>query len=172
MSMFILVRMLCGPNETVVHGLHSQSPEIVDADPIYLVWKQFRAWLDLYLQPDDGTVLVTLNGKTCDLTWLWQLTRAPSSTLSFPPQLKYFLDLLKVIGEYSRCPLHKSRSKLESLELGCVWKVISGDNLNGTHNSLVDVQAQTDIVTSKYLIDFIDLIKSICSINDITKTED
>jgi hypothetical protein len=134
------------------------------------VWKRFKSWLDLYLQPDDDGVLVAWNGEKCDLTWLWQLTQAPRSTLSFPPQLKYFLDPLKVIGEYSRCPLHKSKSKLESLKLGCVWKFISGDNLNGAHNSLVDVQAQTDIVTSKYFIDFIDLSKSIRSINDIFTT--
>jgi hypothetical protein len=55
-----------------VHGLHSQSPEIVDADPIYLVWKRFKSWLDLYLQLDDDGVLVAWNGETCDLTWLWR----------------------------------------------------------------------------------------------------
>ena len=69
-------------------------------------------------------------------------TIAPRSTLSFPPQVKYFFDPLKVIGEYSQCPLHKSRSKLESLELGCVWTFISCDNLNGAHDSLVDAPAQ------------------------------
>ena len=36
----------------------------------------------------------------------------------------------------------------------------------------MDAQAQTDIVTSKYFVDFIYLAKSICLINDIfTKTE-
>ena len=36
---------LWDPNVTAVHGLHSQSPEIVDADPIYLVWKRFKSRL-------------------------------------------------------------------------------------------------------------------------------
>jgi hypothetical protein len=157
---------------TAVNGPHSQSPEIIDADPVYQVWKRFRAWLDFYLQPDEVGILIIWNDKTCNLTWLWQLTQAPRSTLSFLSQVKYFLDPLKVIGEYSRCPLHKSRSKLEPLEVGCVWKCISGNNLNGGHDSLVDVPAQTDIVTSKYFIDFIDLTKSIHLINEIfTKTE-
>ena len=98
-------------------------------------------------------------------------TIAPRSTLSFPPQVKYFFDPLKVIGEYSRCPLHKSRSKLESLKLGCVWKFISGDNLNDAHSSLFNVQAQTDILSSKYFIAFIDLTKSIRLIYIFTKTE-
>ena len=92
--------------------------------------------------------------------------------LSFLPQLKYFLNPLKVIGEYSQCLLHYSLSKLEFLELDYVWKFISEENLNDAHDSLVDAQSHTDIVTSKYFVDFIDLTKSICSINEsFTKTE-
>jgi hypothetical protein len=92
---------LWDPNATAVHGLHLQSPEIVDVDPVYLVWKHFRAWLDFYLQRDDVGVLIAWNGETCNLTWLWLLTQAPRSTLSFPSQVKHCLDPLKVIGKYS-----------------------------------------------------------------------
>jgi hypothetical protein len=55
-----------------------------------------------------------------------------------------------VIQRYKGCKLHPSKSKLESLELGCVYKFITGSNLNGAHDSLVDVQAQTTIVTSPH----------------------
>lgn len=60
-----------------------------------------------------------------------------------------------------------SKSKLELLELGCVWKFISSENPNGAHNSLVDAKAQTDNVTSKFFMDFITFGKLICSINNI-----
>jgi hypothetical protein len=92
--------------------------------------------------------------------------------LSFPHQLKYFLDSYKVIDKYTRCPLHSSRSKLESLQLGCVWKYITGANLNGMHDSLIDCQAQTDIVTSDQLLPYLNVTNSIRLIKDIfTKME-
>jgi hypothetical protein len=86
--------------------------------------------------------------------------------------LKFFLDPKKVIEEYKRCPLHKSRSKLESNELGCVWKYIYGQNLNGAHDALEDAKAQTDIVSSKYFVDYINCRKSIRFIEDIFSRAD
>jgi hypothetical protein len=55
-------------NDAAVQGLHLQAPENVDTDPVYQVWKRFRAWLEFYLQPDDVGVLVAWNDKTCNLT--------------------------------------------------------------------------------------------------------
>jgi hypothetical protein len=110
-------------------------------------------WVNKHFADNDTGILVAYNGETCDLAWRWKLTQAPRSTLSFTDQLKFFLDPKKVIEEYKRCPLHKSRSKLESYELWCVWKYIYGQNLNGAHDALEDTKAQTDIVLSKYFVD-------------------
>jgi hypothetical protein len=42
-----------------------------------------------------------------------------------------------------------------------------GQNLNGAHNSLVDVKAQTDIVTSRQFLPFIDRSKSIRPMDEL-----
>ena len=113
---------LWDPQCSSIHGLHAQSPEITNADSIFPVWSRFADFIDRHFSDNDVGILVAYNGETCDLAALWQLTQAPRSTLSFPHQLKYFLDPYKVIDKYTRCPLHPSRSKLESLQLGCIWK--------------------------------------------------
>ena len=84
-----------------------------------------------------------------------------------PHQMKFFLDPLEIIREYRGCMYHKSKSKLESLELGCVWKFMTGNNLNGAHDSLVDVKAQTDIVISKHFVNYLDKSKSVRLIENI-----
>ena len=84
-----------------------------------------------------------------------------------PPGMKYFLDPLKVIRHYKLCALCPVKSKLESLELGSVYKFITGTNLNGAHDSLVDVKAQTEIVTHPSFSSFINKSASICLIEDI-----
>ena len=94
-------------------------------------------------------ILVAWNGENCDLKWLWKITQAPRSRLSFPPQIQFFVDPYCVITSFKLCPLHKSKSKLEGYDLGSVWKYIKGQNLNGAHNSLIYVKAQTDILISK-----------------------
>ena len=73
---------------------------------------------------------------------------------------------------YSSCQLNTKISKLESYELGTVWKYISKKNLNGAHDSLVDTKAQTDIVTHKHFVPFLNKTKSYKTIHDIfTATE-
>jgi hypothetical protein len=44
------------------------------------------------------------------------------------------MDPLEVIKGY-KCPLHPDKSKLDSLELGVVYQFITGENLNGAHDS-------------------------------------
>ena len=51
--------------------------------------------------------------------------------------------------------------------MGCVWKFISGENLNGAHDFFVDVKAQTDVVVSKQFSSFIDKQQSIRNVADI-----
>lgn len=57
-----------------------------------------------------------------------------------------------VIMHYKGCKLNKA----ENLELGVVWSYIKKANLNNAHNSLVEVKAQTDIVTHPDFLKYID----------------
>jgi hypothetical protein len=55
------------------------------------------------------------------------------------------MDPYRVISSFKSCPLNKSKSKLDRYDLGSVWKFVNdGRNLNGAHNSLVDVKATCD----------------------------
>ena len=53
------------------------------------------------------------------------------------------------------------------MELGCVWKYITGNNLNGAHDSLMDVKAQTDVITHEFFIGYFDKAKFNHLIEDI-----
>jgi len=70
------------------------------------------------------------------------------------------MDPKKVISHYKGCPLNSSKSKIDSYALGVVWKYIHKKNLNEAHNSLIDVKAQTDVVTHPYFHNFLDVTKS------------
>jgi hypothetical protein len=77
-----------------------------------------------------------------------------------------------VIGNYKGCKLHPSKSKVESMELGIVWKFMTGLNLNGAHDSMVDVVAQLDVISHEYYLPYLNVSNSMCLIDDIfTKTE-
>ena len=158
---------------TSVHGLHSTHPNIVEASDMATVWAQFRTWIDEILLPGEVIVVVAYNGASCDLKWLWTLTQAPDSPFDLPDSFGYFLDPYRVIAKMSSCKLNPEKSKLDSLLLGVVWKYINdGENLNGAHDSLVDVKAQTDILVHPYFVPFIDWSISIKLISEIfTKTE-
>jgi hypothetical protein len=63
-------------------------------------------------------------------------------------------------------------SKVEAYELGVVWKYITGCNLNGAHDSMVDVVAQLDVISHEYCLPYLNVTNSLCLIQDIfTKTE-
>ena len=158
---------------TSVHGLHSTHPNIVEASDMATVWAQFCTWIDDILFPGEVIVVVAYNGETCDLKWLWTLTQAPDSPFDLPDSFEYFLDPYRVISKMKTCKLHQEKSKLDSLSLGVVWKYINdGKNLNGAHDSLVDVKAQTDILVHPFFVPFIDRSASIKLISEIfTKTQ-
>ncbi len=120
---------------------------------------EFQVWFFSHLSPIKKVVLVTWNGETCDLNWLWRLTQAPSSRYSLPENIKYFLDPYHMIEKYKTCVFNKTKSKIEAYKLGVVWKYANhGSNLNGAHDSLVDMQAQVDILTHSSFVPFIDCI--------------
>jgi len=84
-------------------------------------------------------VFVAWNGETCNLKWLWKMTQALRSQLSLPNAFMYFIDSLHVTRNYKGCKLHLSKSKL--------WKHLNdGQILNGAHDSLVDIKAQSDVL--------------------------
>ena len=67
--------------------------------------------------------------------------------------MKLFLGLLRVIRRYKGFNLNPTKIKLDSLELGAVWKYIKvGENINGYHNSLVDVMVQTNVIIHETFI--------------------
>jgi len=125
-----------------IHQIHPEDERIVSAHNIDNVWSQFKTWINRHVAMSETIILVAWNGENCDLKWLWRITQAPRSRLSFPPQIKYFMDPYRVITSFKSCPLNKSKSKLDGYDLGSVWKFVNdGRNLNGAHNSLVDVKA-------------------------------
>jgi hypothetical protein len=89
-----------------------------------------------------------------------------------PPQLRFFMDPKFIISNYTGCKLNPKHSKIESLELGVVWKYITKRNLNRAHNSLVDAAAQLDVISHQHFLPYLNKKNSLPPINDIvTKTE-
>jgi len=82
-------------------------------------------------------------------------------------KIEFFLDPYRVIDSYASCTINKSKSKLDSLELGVVWKHLFGGNLNGAHDSLVNTIAQTDIITHSLCVPFLNRSKSVQKISHI-----
>ena len=107
------------------------------------------------------------------MKWIWRLTQAPGSPCSMPDKLGYYMDPLQIITKWKRCPIHRSKSKLECLALGAVWSFISdGEVLEGAHDSLVDTRAQTDLLLHRYFVPFIDRTDSFTTIDKVFKARD
>ena len=150
-----------------VHGLHPSHPKILSANDMSAVWSDFCNWFDERMDPGERAILVAWNGANCDLKEIWKLTQAPGTVLSFPRQIQFFMDPYRVISTYTGCRLHPSKSKLDSLSLGVVWKHLFGGNLNGAHDSQVDAKAQTDIIVHEHFIPFVNRTQSIQEIENI-----
>ena len=103
-------------------GLHPAHPSIVAADPIDMVWNRFIEFLNNHVKPEQRGILVAWNGASCDLDWIYRLTQAPGSQLSFPSRVKYFLDPFRAIESTAGCKLNKKHSKLPSYNLGVVYE--------------------------------------------------
>ncbi len=151
------------------HGLSARSPEIQNGRPFITVWTNFCSWIQRHVGTSEKCILCAYRGETCDMRWIWKHCLAPRSQLNIPKQIVYFMDPLEVIKTY-KCPLHPVKSKLDSLELGVVYHYITGHNLNGAHDALVDVKAQTTLITSEHYREYIDKSKSIRLVEDIFTT--
>ena len=85
---------------------------------------------------------------------------------------RWYTHTMKVIGHFTGCQLHPSKSKLDSLELWVVWKYITKMHLNGARDSLVDAKAQSDIILHSSLLPYLNKGFSIQLTTGIfTKTE-
>ena len=155
-----------------VHNIRPTDIRIVEADDMSIVWRQFEMWVDQNTNPDDTIILAAWNGGTCDLKWMWRLTQAPNSQYHLPPKIKYYIDPYRVIKHYTTCKLNMKHSKLEAYEVGSVWKHITGQNLNGAHDSLIDTKAQTDIIIHPHFALFINRTFTVQTIDEMfSKTQ-
>jgi hypothetical protein len=89
------------------------------------------------------------------------------SRLSLPPQIQFFIDLHHVISGFKLSHLHKSNYKVKGYDLGSVWKYINGQNLNKAYNSLINVEAQTNILINQKFTAFINRTTSIQTVDAI-----
>jgi hypothetical protein len=152
-----------------IHGICLHDERITGAKDIHLIWYRFRQWIFKHVPPGEYATLIAWNGAACDLKWIWKLTQAPNSQQVMPPQLRYFIDPYRVIEAYSSCAINKKTSKLETYQLGTVWKYLHPDhyNFNNGHNSQDDVVAQTYVFTHVAFIPFINRSKSVKTIDEI-----
>ncbi len=117
--------------------------------------------MDACIHSNEVGILLAYNGETCDLKWFWKLINIPNSPMSMPSKCKFFLNPLKVLNHYKSCPLHPSKTKLESSNLKLVYKYITGTDLIGAHNIIIDCKAQTAIIENGMIYSFVDKTKYI-----------
>ena len=92
---------------TIIHGLTEHNPKIIGADGMDFVWPRFLQRFAYHLKREEVAVLVTYNGETCNLKWLWKLTQAPRSLYCLPPEMEYFMiDTPTETGSVHRQLLH------------------------------------------------------------------
>jgi hypothetical protein len=63
-----------------------------------------------------------------------------------PEKLQYFIDPYGVIDKYTSCRINRTKSHLEPLSLSSVYLFLFEEPLEGGHDVLVDVKAQTSII--------------------------
>ena len=157
---------------TAVHGIRRSDPRIVNAPSINAVWADFVSWFNDLSREFGAVILVAWNGENCDLKWLWKICQSPNSPCQFPDKLQYFMDPWQVVKHYTSCPINPSKSKLESLSLGSVYKFLFEHDLDDAHDSLVDCRAQRQIVLHEHFVPFINRKQSIQPIAQIFKAKD
>ena len=163
---------------TSVHGLHAEHEEIkrakLNGQDIGFVWNEFCKWVEDNTQHDEIVTLVAYNGETCDLKWIWRHTQAHNAPGRFPSKMKFFMDPLSVIGDYTSCVLNKKHSNLDSYELGYVWQYINPDTdfPGELHDASTDVQLQCDIIAHSDFAPHINRSSSVKEISDIFSAAD
>ncbi len=103
-----------------IHGISPSDNSIQSAKAIETVRKDFCTFVDARICSNESGILLAYNGEMCDLKWLWKLINIPNSSMSMPSKCKFFLNLLKVLKHSKSCPLHQSKTKLDSSNLQSV----------------------------------------------------
>ncbi len=150
-----------------IHGITPSDNRVQSAETIETAWIDFCTFVDSHIGSNEVGILLAYNSKTCDLKWLWKLINIPNSSMFMPSKCKFFLNPLKVLKHYKSCPLHPTKTKLESSNLQSVYKYVTRTDLIGAHDSIIDCKAQTAIVGSRMFYSFVDKTKSIFFINDM-----
>jgi hypothetical protein len=157
-----------------VHGLHRHDQRIMSADKIDLVWNQFTEWIDEEVTADEVAILVAYNGASCDLCWIWKLTQSPFSKCVMPAKIKLFLDPLHVIKHYKTCKINSQHSKLETYELGSVWRYLfpNKEFPGSLHDSMTDAVCQSDLIAHVKFVTYINRSQSIRLISDMFRSNE
>ena len=149
-------------------GLSGSDPRISSARGLNDVWASFSKYVAQHIGEDERGVIVAYNGAGSDMKWLWRLTQAPTSTQSMPERLDYYMDPLKIIKKWKRCPLNAINSKLDCFALGSVWSHIhEGRRIPNLHDSLVDARAQADIILCSSFVPWLDRTDTLATADKI-----
>ena len=103
------------------------------------------------------------------MEWCYRITHSPGATLSFPHQIRYFMDPLQIIRHHTGCMINPKKSRLQSLSLSSVYKYLKNTDLVNAHDSLVDAKAQTDVVLHPYFKGYWNKKHSISKVSDMWK---
>ena len=114
------------------------------------MWKSFKSYINDHIHIGKQGVLVAWNGETCDMGWRYRLTHRPNTKITFPKQIRYFMNPLEIIRRHYGCSFNPKKLNLQSLSLGSVCRFIHKSDLIGSYNSLVDAKSQTDVVLHQY----------------------
>jgi hypothetical protein len=154
---------------TRITGLHHHSPEITNADQIDIVWPKFKDFCEKNIGELYVGCLVAWNGKGSDCKWLWKITEEMyKGTFSMPESCIYFMDPMGVIKHYKGCKLNVKNSGVIGMGLANIYCYVSGEiRLEGEHNALNDVIAQSVIVKDERFRKFVDKPQSIQILDSI-----
>ena len=133
------------------HGLHKDHRDIKDADPIQVVWPAMIYFMESKL--DNGAkrgCICAWSGAACDIGWFFSTTEqcreVDRHLLRKPKWTPFFWDPLGTIKNYTSCPLNITQTGAIGYSLGVTYCNATEEiELEGAHDSEVDVQAQVDI---------------------------
>lgn len=155
---------------SAIHGLKIDDERLVNAEPIKIVWPKFTSWANENHTDDRVGIFVAWGGASCDLNWIYKLLHDPAYAeydLVFPDWIKFFMDPCRVIRHYSMCQINPSKSEIPNLKLKTVYQHVTGDPLEGAHDSLVDACGQMRIIFDKRFKGFWNRAKSVVLIDNI-----
>jgi len=154
---------------TRITGLHHHSPEIANADQIDIVWPKFKDFCEKNIGEVYVGCLVAWNGKGSDCKWLWKITKEMyKGRFSMPEGCIYFMDPMGVIKHYKGCKLNVKNSGVIGMGLANIYCYVSDKiRLEGEHNALNDVIAQSVIVKDERFRKYVDKPQSIQLLDSI-----